>query len=37
MVADDLSRNERLKMMVSSEELIKEFEWLELEVKISGK
>ena len=34
MVADALSRKERLKMITSSDELIKEFEKMEIEVKI---
>ena len=37
VVADALSRKEKLKMLISAEELIQEFERLELEVKISGK
>lgn len=35
MVADALNRMERLKMVTTSDELIKEFEHLELEIKIS--
>lgn len=35
MVADALSREERLKMLISSKELIQELELMELEVKIS--
>ena len=34
VVADALSRKDKLKMLVSAEELIQEFERLELEVKI---
>ena len=37
VVADALSRKERLKMLTSTEELVREFEKLEIEVKISGK
>ena len=37
VVADALSRKEKLKMIISSEELIEEFERLELGVRISGK
>ena len=37
VVSDALSMKEILKMIVSSEELIEEFERLELEVKIHGK
>ena len=36
IVADALSRKDKLKMLISAEELIQEFERLELEVKISG-
>ena len=36
MVADALSRKEKLKMTISSPELIEEFERLELGVRISG-
>ena len=36
VVADALSRKDKLKMLISSEKLIQEFECLELEVKISG-
>ena len=36
VVADALSRKDKLKMLVSAEELIQEFERLELEVKISA-
>ena len=36
IVADALSRKDKLKMLISAEELIREFERLELEVKISG-
>ena len=36
VVADALSRKDKLKMLISSEQLIQEFERLELEVKISG-
>ena len=37
MVADALSRKEKLRMIISSEELIEEFERLELGVRMSGK
>ena len=37
VVADALSRKEKLKMIISSSELIEEFERLELGVRISGK
>ena len=36
VVADALSRKDKLQMLISAEELIQEFERLELEVKISG-
>ena len=36
IVADALSRKDKLKMLISAEELIQEFERLELEVNISG-
>ena len=36
VVADALSRKERLKMIMSSEELIREFEKMEIEVKVTG-
>ena len=36
IVADALSRKDKLKMLISAEELIQEFERSELEVKISG-
>ncbi|KAL8091380.1 hypothetical protein AgCh_033839 [Apium graveolens] len=36
VVADALSRNERLKMIMSSEELIRDFEKMEIEVKVTG-
>ena len=36
IVVDALSRKDKLKMLISAEELIREFERLELEVKISG-
>ena len=36
VVDDALSRKEKLKMIISSEELIEEFERLELGVRISG-
>ena len=36
VVTDALSRKEKLKMIISSSELIKEFERLELGVRISG-
>ena len=37
VVADALSRKERLKMVTTSEELVREFEKLEIDVKMSGK
>ncbi|KAL8155572.1 hypothetical protein AgCh_000818 [Apium graveolens] len=37
MVADALSRKERLKMIMTSEELIKEFEKMEIDVRMTGK
>ena len=37
VVADALSRKERLKMLTSSEELIRDFEKLEIEVKVTGR
>ena len=37
VVADALSRNERLKMITTSEELIKEFEKMEIDVRTTGK
>ncbi|KAL8089097.1 hypothetical protein AgCh_038752 [Apium graveolens] len=36
VVADDLSRRERLKMITSSEELMREFEKMEIGVKVTG-
>ncbi|KAL8147593.1 hypothetical protein AgCh_005059 [Apium graveolens] len=36
MVDDALSRKERLKMIMSSEELIRDFEKMEIEVKVTG-
>ena len=36
VVADALSRKEKLKMIMSSEELIREFEKMEIEVKVTG-
>lgn len=37
MVADALSRKERLKMLMTSEELVREFEKMEIEVRMIGK
>ena len=37
VVADALSRKERLKMIMTSEELIKEFEKMEIDVRMIGK
>ena len=37
VVADALSRKERLKMIMTSEELIKEFEKMEIDVRMTGK
>ncbi|KAL8091678.1 hypothetical protein AgCh_034078 [Apium graveolens] len=36
VVADALSRKERLKMIMTSEELIRDFEKMEIEVKVTG-
>ncbi|KAL8123938.1 hypothetical protein AgCh_011805 [Apium graveolens] len=36
MVADALSRKERLRMIMTSEELIKDFERMEIKVKVTG-
>ena len=36
IVVDALSRKDKLKMLISAEKLIREFERLELEAKISG-
>ncbi|KAL8105182.1 hypothetical protein AgCh_029104 [Apium graveolens] len=37
VVVDALSRKERLKMIMTSEELIKEFEKMEIDVRMTGK
>lgn len=36
VVVDALSRKERLKMVISIEELIREFEKVEIDVKVTG-